>query len=291
MNQPIPGPNGHVYHRQRGAHADRQVRWRAGRRPGHGARWRRDPGGRRAGRTRPGHGADRRGPDGPGPAGRRRSGTRPARRCSRPASRTTTSATTINRVCGSGLKAIMLAAAEIRAGDAEVVVAGGMEIDERRPYLVPGARFGYRLGNGELIDATVHDGLWCAIEDCHMGTHAERVAIKDARQPRGPGRVRAGQPPEGDRRHRRRPFRRRDGAGDRPRRQGPRDGRLGRRGPAARLDASRRWRGSSPSSTCPRARTAATRRSARSPRATRPGSPTARPRRSSPANGPSSGSA
>ena len=90
-----------------------------------------------------------------------------------------TSATTINRVCGSGLKAIMLAAAEIRAGDAETVVAGGMESMNQAPYLVPGARFGLRLGNGELIDATVHDGLWCAIEDCHMGTHAERVAIKD----------------------------------------------------------------------------------------------------------------
>jgi acetyl-CoA C-acetyltransferase len=91
----------------------------------------------------------------------------------------TTSATTINRVCGSGLKAIMLAAAEIRAGDAEVVVAGGMESMNGAPYLVPGARFGLRLGNGELIDATVHDGLWCAIEDCHMGVHAERVAIRD----------------------------------------------------------------------------------------------------------------
>ncbi len=91
----------------------------------------------------------------------------------------TTSATTINRVCGSGLKAIMLAAAEIRAGDAEVAVAGGMESMNQAPYLVPGARFGYRLGDGTLVDATVHDGLWCAIEDCHMGTHAERVAIKD----------------------------------------------------------------------------------------------------------------
>ena len=91
-----------------------------------------------------------------------------------------TSATTINRVCGSGLKAIMLAAAEIRAGDAETVVAGGMESMNQAPYLVPGARFGLRLGNGVLIDATVNDGLWCAIEDCHMGTHAERVAIKDA---------------------------------------------------------------------------------------------------------------
>ena len=90
-----------------------------------------------------------------------------------------TSATTINRVCGSGLKAIMLAAAEIRAGDAEVAVAGGMENMNQAPYLVPRARFGYRLGNAELIDATVHDGLWCSVEACHMGTHAERVAIKD----------------------------------------------------------------------------------------------------------------
>src|SRR6266550_8022210 len=91
-----------------------------------------------------------------------------------------TSATTINRVCGSGLKAIMLAAAEIRAGDAEVVVAGGMENMNQAPYLVPGARFGLRLGAAQLIDATVHDGVWCAIEGCHMGTHAERVAIKDS---------------------------------------------------------------------------------------------------------------
>src|SRR6188474_1657853 len=89
-----------------------------------------------------------------------------------------TSATTINRVCGSGLKAIMLAAAEIKAGDAEVVVAGGMESMNGAPYLLPGARFGLRLGNAELLDATVHDGLWCAIEGCHMGTHAERVAIR-----------------------------------------------------------------------------------------------------------------
>src|SRR5512140_577374 len=91
----------------------------------------------------------------------------------------TTSATTINRVCGSGLKAIMLAAAEIRAGDAEVAVAGGMESMNLAPYLVPGARFGLRLGDGKLVDMTVHDGLWCSVEDCHMGTHAERVAISN----------------------------------------------------------------------------------------------------------------
>jgi acetyl-CoA C-acetyltransferase len=92
----------------------------------------------------------------------------------------TTSATTINRVCGSGLKAIMLAAAEIKAGDAAVAVAGGMESMNQAPYLLPGARFGLRLGDGKLIDATVHDGLWCSIEDCHMGTHAERVAISNS---------------------------------------------------------------------------------------------------------------
>ena len=91
----------------------------------------------------------------------------------------TTSATTINRVCGSGLKAIMLAAAEVRAGDAELAIAGGMESMNGAPYLLPGARFGYRLGNAEIKDSTVSDGLWCAVEDCHMGTHAERVAISD----------------------------------------------------------------------------------------------------------------
>ncbi|MDL2334883.1 MAG: acetyl-CoA C-acetyltransferase [Chloroflexota bacterium] len=91
----------------------------------------------------------------------------------------TTSATTINRVCGSGMKSIMLGAAEIRAGDAEIVVAGGMENMNQGPYLLPKARFGYRLGNAEMIDSTVLDGLWCSVEGCHMGTHAERVAIKD----------------------------------------------------------------------------------------------------------------
>jgi len=87
-------------------------------------------------------------------------------------------ATTINKVCGSGLKAVMLGAASIRARDAEVIVAGGMENMNLGPYLLPGARAGYRLGNAELVDATVHDGLWCAICDVHMGIHAERVAAK-----------------------------------------------------------------------------------------------------------------
>ena len=88
------------------------------------------------------------------------------------------SATTINKVCGSGLKAVMIGAAAIRAGDADVIVAGGMENMNLGPYLLPGARAGYRIGNAELVDATVHDGLWCAICDVHMGVHAERVADK-----------------------------------------------------------------------------------------------------------------
>jgi acetyl-CoA C-acetyltransferase len=88
------------------------------------------------------------------------------------------SATTINKVCGSGMKAVMLGAASIRAGDADVIVAGGMENMNLGPYLLPGARAGYRLGNAELVDSTVHDGLWCATCDVHMGMHAERVAKK-----------------------------------------------------------------------------------------------------------------
>jgi acetyl-CoA C-acetyltransferase len=86
------------------------------------------------------------------------------------------SALTINKVCGSGLKAVMLAGALIRGGEARVIVAGGMENMTRGPHLLPQARAGYRLGNGELIDATVNDGLWCAFEHHHMGNSAEWIA-------------------------------------------------------------------------------------------------------------------
>jgi acetyl-CoA C-acetyltransferase len=88
------------------------------------------------------------------------------------------SATTVNKVCGSGMKAVMLGAAAIRAGDAQVIVAGGMENMNLGPYLLPGARAGYRLGNVTAVDSTVHDGLWCSTCDVHMGIHAERVAAK-----------------------------------------------------------------------------------------------------------------
>jgi acetyl-CoA C-acetyltransferase len=85
-------------------------------------------------------------------------------------------ALTINKVCGSGLKAVMLAANAIRAGDGTVYVAGGMENMDLAPYLLLKARFGYRLGNGELVDSVVNDGLWCAVEHQHMGLSAEWVA-------------------------------------------------------------------------------------------------------------------
>ena len=92
----------------------------------------------------------------------------------------TTPATTINRVCGSGLKAIMLGAAAIKAGDADLVVAGGMESMNGAPFLLQKARFGYRLGDGALRDAAVLGGRWCSVEDSHKGTHAERVALSAA---------------------------------------------------------------------------------------------------------------
>jgi acetyl-CoA C-acetyltransferase len=85
-------------------------------------------------------------------------------------------ALTINKVCGSGLKAVMLAGALIRSGEARTIVAGGMENMTRAPYLLPQARAGYRLGNGEIVDAVVHDGLWCAFERHHMGNSAEWIA-------------------------------------------------------------------------------------------------------------------
>jgi acetyl-CoA C-acetyltransferase len=87
-------------------------------------------------------------------------------------------AVTINKVCGSGLKAVMLAAQAIRAGDAQAFVGGGMESMSNAPYLLSKARTGYRMGDGKLVDSVVHDGLWCAFEDIHMGNEAEIIAEK-----------------------------------------------------------------------------------------------------------------
>src|SRR5437762_735273 len=85
-------------------------------------------------------------------------------------------ALTINKVCGSGLKAVMLADQGIRAGDIDVAVAGGMEAMSNCPYLLPRVRDGLRMGNAEIVDSMINDGLWCAFERCHMGNAGEVVA-------------------------------------------------------------------------------------------------------------------
>ena len=85
-------------------------------------------------------------------------------------------ALTINKVCGSGLKAVMLAHQAIATGDIDVAVAGGMESMSNCPYLLPRAREGLRMGNGEIVDSMINDGLWCAFEQCHMGNAGEVVA-------------------------------------------------------------------------------------------------------------------
>jgi acetyl-CoA C-acetyltransferase len=85
-------------------------------------------------------------------------------------------ASTINKVCGSGMKSVMLASQAIRAGDADCLVAGGMENMYLAPYALPGARAGFRLLDKTAVDLAVHDGLWCAVEDWHMGSAAEWVA-------------------------------------------------------------------------------------------------------------------
>src|SRR3989442_9475184 len=87
-------------------------------------------------------------------------------------------ATTVNKVCGSGLKAVMLAAQSIKCGESSVIVAGGTENMSRAPYLLEKARSGYRMGNGELTDSMIRDGLWGVYNNVHMGTCGDRCAEK-----------------------------------------------------------------------------------------------------------------
>ncbi|MEO8971387.1 MAG: acetyl-CoA C-acetyltransferase [Ktedonobacteraceae bacterium] len=87
-------------------------------------------------------------------------------------------AMTINKVCGSGLKAVILAAQAIKLGDAEIIVAGGMESMSRAPYLLEKARFGYRMSDGTLVDEMIRDGLWDAFNNCHMGITAENICTE-----------------------------------------------------------------------------------------------------------------
>src|ERR1700704_6647681 len=88
----------------------------------------------------------------------------------------TVPALTINKVCGSGLKAVMLAAQAIKAGDAQCIVAGGFESMSNAPHYLFGLRNGVKFGNQDLLDGTIHDGLWCSFGDCHMGSYAEYTA-------------------------------------------------------------------------------------------------------------------
>ena len=88
------------------------------------------------------------------------------------------SATTINKVCGSGLKSVMFGEQEIKAGDAEIIVAGGMESMTNAPYILKKARNGYRMGNGELFDLMIHDGLWDPYGNKHMGNLGEQCAAE-----------------------------------------------------------------------------------------------------------------
>jgi len=87
-------------------------------------------------------------------------------------------ALTINKVCGSGLKAVMLAAQGIATGDIDIAVAGGMESMSNAPYLLPRVREGLRMGDGKVVDSLINDGLWCSFENCHMGMSGEVVAEK-----------------------------------------------------------------------------------------------------------------
>ena len=106
-------------------------------------------------------------------------------------------AMTINKVCGSGLKAVMLAAQGIATGDIDIAVAGGMESMSNTPYLLPRVREGLRMGNGTIVDSMIHDGLWCAFEQCHMGMSGEHVADAVQGRPRGSGPIRGREPSQG----------------------------------------------------------------------------------------------
>ena len=130
-------------------------------------------------------------------------------------------AETINRVCGSGLQAVVHAVEAVKAGYVDLVLAGGTESMSNAPYLLKGARWGYRMGNAEVVDSMLHEGLTCAIEGCHMGMTAEEVGAALRRLARGPGRVRRREPAARRGRRAVRRVRSRDRAGRGAAAQGP----------------------------------------------------------------------
>ena len=121
-------------------------------------------------------------------------------------------ALTINKVCGSGLKAVMLAAQGIATGDIDIAVAGGMESMSNAPYLLPRVREGLRMGDGKVVDSLINDGLWCSFENCHMGISGEVVAEKYSVEPRRAGSLRRREPSQGGARDARRLVQGRDPA-------------------------------------------------------------------------------
>ena len=185
-------------------------------------------------RSDPRPGADRRQRPEPGAPGADQGG--PARmRCP---------AMTINKVCGSGLKAVMLAAQAMRCGDADIVIAGGQENMSASPHVLPGSRDGFRMGDAKLVDTMIVDGLWDVYNQYHMGTTAENVAKKYDDLARAAGRVRRREPEQGRGRAEGRQVQGRDRPGDDPAAQG-RSGRV--RQPTS---SSRRARRSSRSPAC-----------------------------------------
>ena len=146
-------------------------------------------------------------------------------------------ALTINKVCGSGLKAVMLADQAIRLGDIEIAVAGGMESMSNAPTCCLACARACGMGHGEVVDSMIHDGLWCAFEQCHMGQAGEFVAEQYKVESRGAGRLRRPKPSEGRGGRRAGAIRGRNTAGVDPATQG----RAGRRRPR-RVDPGRRDR-------------------------------------------------
>ena len=104
---------------------------------------------------------------------------------------------TINKVCGSGLKAVMLAAQAVRCGDADIVIAGGQENMSASPHVLLGSRDGFRMGDAKLIDSMIVDGLWDVYNQYHMGTTAENVAKQYGIARGAAGRIRGGEPEQG----------------------------------------------------------------------------------------------
>ena len=174
---------------------------------------------------------------------RRATGRTPrGRRRSTAGSRDRVAALTINKVCGSGLKAVMLAAQGIATGDIDVAVAGGMESMSNSPYLLPRVREGLRMGNGTLVDSMINDGLWCAFEQLphgHVGRGRRRGLLGRAR---GAGRVRRREPSQGGARDARGLVHRRDPADQHPAEERRSRGRRSRRGDPRGHDRRRRSR-------------------------------------------------